>query len=155
MEFKEGAPSRETKIKLEVNSIFRDKERAKENLKLVTKNIKNTKFKIAGNVGIGIAGIGTSVLTTLLIYEDVLPALTGSLVLCSSALLYGGCIKTNESIRDLKKLQREKKIVEKDIEDTEATYKSKVRELKNIEDSQDENFNTPDGLFKEEIQKTL
>ena len=151
MEFKEGAPSRETKIKLEVNSIFRDKERAKENLKLVTKNIKNTKFRIAGNVGIGIAGVGTSVC----LYKDIATSLTGGWILCSSLVLYCGYLLTVDSVKDLKKLKREKKIVEKDIEDTEATYESKVRELKNIKDSQDEDFNTPDGLFKEEIQKTL
>lgn len=154
MEYTEGSPNEKTLKSLEVYRAAKDKTLAEENLKLVTKNIKNTKFKIAGSVGMGIAGIGTSVLTTLLIYEEALPALTGSLVLCSSALLYGSYAKTTDSIRDLKKLFKTKRIVEKDIEETEATYESKVRELKNIEDSQDENFNTPDGLFKEEIQKT-
>lgn len=155
MEFKEGAPSAHMTKSLEVYQAAKDKTLAEENLKLVTKNIKNTKFRIAGSVGIGIAGVGSSVLTTLLIYEEALPALTGSLVLCSSALLYGSYAKTTDSIRDLKKLFKTKRIVEKDIEDAEENYKAKTRELKNIEDSQDENFNTPDGLFKEEIQKTL
>ena len=151
MKYEEGNVSEETITKLEVNTSCYAKIKAKENLKLVTKNIKNTKHKIAGGIGLGGVGLGTTALASFCIYKDIATSLTGGWILCSSLVLYCGFLLTVDSAKDLKKLKKEEKILEEDLNTAETNYKTK---LKNIEDSQNENFNTPDGLFKEEIQKT-
>ena len=150
MKYEEGNVSEETITKLEVNTSCYAKIEANEHLKLVKENIKSTKRKIAGGIGLGGVGLGTTALASFCIYKDIATSLTGGWILCSSLVLYCGFLLTVDSTKDLKKLKREKKIVEKDIEDIEATYESKVRKLKNSKKSQNKNIDTPDGLFCEE-----
>ena len=150
MKYEEGNVSEETITKLEVNTSYYAKIEANDHLKLVKEDIKSTKRKIVGGIGLGGVGLGTAALASFCIYKDIATSLTGGWILCSSLVLYCGFLLTVDSAKDLKKLQREKKIVEKDIGDTEATYDSKVRKLRNLKKIQNKNVDTPDGLFSEE-----
>ena len=132
MEYIEGAPSEKMLKSLDVYCAGVNKIRAEENLKLVKNDIKINKLKMAGSVGIGIAGIGTSALTSILIYNEGLELLTGSLILCSSLLLCGGYIKATNLSRDLKHLLKEEKMAERDLINAEADYKVKERSLKSL-----------------------
>ena len=150
MKYEEGNVSEETITKLEVNTSYYAKIKANEYLKLVKDNIKNTKRKIAGGIGLGGVGLGTTALASLCIYKDIATSLTGGWILCSSLVLYCGFLLTVDSAKDLKKLSRMEKTLEGDLNDAEANYKTKVRKLENIKKSQNKNIDTPDGLFSEE-----
>lgn len=150
MKYEEGNVSEETITKLEVNTSCYAKIKANEYLKLVRGDIKSTKRKIAGGIGLGGVGLGTTALASFCIYKDIATSLTGGWILCSSLALYCGFLLTVDSTKDLKKLKKEEKILETDLNIAEANYKTKVRELRNLKKSQNKNFNTPDGLFSEE-----
>ena len=150
MKYEEGNVSEETITKLEVNTSCYAKIEANEHLKLVKENIKSTKRKIAGGIGLGGVGLGTTALASFCIYKDIATSLTGGWILCSSLVLYCGYLLTVDSTKDLKKLKKEEKILEEDLNTAETNYKTKVRKLKNIKKSQNKNIDTPDGLFCEE-----